>query len=229
MIEAILSAVTGIEDWILAASSSVWVFPVLFGLVVLDGLFPPIPSESAVIALAVVAVTPEGPNLALVILVAGAGAWAGDLIAYELGRLIGTERIPFLRGARGRRVVSWTHSALTVRGASFILATRFIPIGRVGVSVAAGAVRFARSRFALFTAIGSLLWAAVQALVGIVAATWLENSTLLAMAGGIVIGLLLGVVLDKVLSAFAARKAAAGARITTYVAAPVESNGQVPY
>lgn len=225
MLEAVLTFFTGIEDWIVAASASAVVFPILFGLVVLDGFFPPIPSESAVIALAVVAVTPEGPSLTLVILVAAAGAWTGDQIAYLIGRLIGTERIPFIRGRRGQRMVKWADTALQHRGAAFIMAARFIPIGRVAVNMAAGALQFSRRRFWPITAIASLTWAVFQSVIGIVAASWLENSTLLAMAAGIVIGLLLGILLDNVLSKFAARRVASAAQeVRAYADEPAELN-----
>lgn len=209
MLDAVLAFFDGIETWIVAASSSAVVFPILFGLVVLDGFFPPIPSESAVIALAVVAAAPGGPSLTVVILVAAAGAWVGDQIAYLIGRLIGTERIPFIRGRRGRRMVKWADTALEHRGASFIMAARFIPIGRVAVNMAAGALGFSSRRFMPLTAIASLMWAVFQSVIGIVAASWVENSTLLAMVAGIVIGLLLGLLLDKILSSFAARRAGA--------------------
>ncbi len=225
MLEAALSFFTGIEDWIVAASSSVVVFPILFGLVVLDGFFPPIPSESAVIALAVVAAAPGGPSLTVVILVAAAGAWVGDQVAYLIGQLIGTERIPFIRGPRGQRMVGWADTALQDRGAAFIMAARFIPIGRVAVNMAAGALGFSRRRFLPLTAIASLMWAVFQSMIGIVAASWLENSTLLAMAAGIVIGLGLGMLLDKVLSSFAARRAVvAGTEVKVSADEPAELN-----
>lgn len=227
MLDAVLGFFTGIETWIVAASSSVMVFPILFGLVVLDGFFPPLPSESAVIALAVVAAAPGGPSLTVVILVAAAGAWVGDQIAYLIGKMIGTERIPFVRGPRGRRMVNWAHTALQHRGASFIMAARFIPIGRVAVNMAAGAVGFSPRRFMPITAIASLVWAVFQSVIGIVAASWVENSTLLAMTAGIVIGLLLGILLDKVLSSFAARRAAVPAEgVTTSGAEHAQLNDQ---
>lgn len=206
----------GIEAWVLDASGSLWVLPVLLGLVILDGFFPPVPSETAVITLAVAAVAPGGPNIVAVIVIAALGAWIGDQIAYLIGRLIGTERVPFLRRSRGKRMVEWAHSALGTRGASFILAARFIPIGRVAVNMAAGALRFEHRRFLWITAIASSVWALFQSLIGIAAASWLKSSSLLAMAAGIVIGLGLGFALDKVLSRFAARKAAAadGSQLT---------------
>ncbi len=232
MLDVILSFFAGIEEWIVAASASAVVFPILFILVVLDGFFPPIPSESAVIALAVVAAAPGGPSLTVVILVAAVGAWVGDQIAYLIGKLIGTERIPFIRGPRGQRMVKWADTALENRGASFIMAARFIPIGRVAVNMAAGALGFSRRRFLPITAVASLVWAVFQSIIGIVAASWLEDSTLLAMVAGIVIGLGLGLVLDKVLSTFAARKAATPATTTTAPAAPsaaeVTTSGDEP-
>ena len=45
------------ESWILALSASTWVYPALTGFAIIDGFFPPIPSESALIALAAQAKT----------------------------------------------------------------------------------------------------------------------------------------------------------------------------
>src|SRR5665811_2268607 len=89
------------ESWILALSSSPWVYPALTGFAIIDGFFPPIPSESAVIALAAQAKTSGAPNLLLVILFAAVDAWCGDQIAYQIGSMVNprTLRIP----------VSYTH------------------------------------------------------------------------------------------------------------------------
>ncbi|PZR54894.1 DedA family protein [Xylanimonas oleitrophica] len=185
-----------LEGWILALSGSPWVYPVMWALATVDGFFPPLPSESVVITLAVASKTAGVPWLPGILLTAMAGAWVGDQIAYQIGRSIGVERIRVLRTRRGRETVAWSRRALARRGASFIIAARYVPVGRVAVNMTAGAVQYPRKRFMLFSAIAAVVWALYSAVVGLTAGAWLGHQPLLAMVAGVVVGVLLGVVLD---------------------------------
>ena len=51
-----------INDFILAAAGQPWVLLLVFACCVIDGFFPPIPSESVVVGLAAVAATADVPN-----------------------------------------------------------------------------------------------------------------------------------------------------------------------
>ncbi|MBD5786802.1 DedA family protein [Cellulosimicrobium terreum] len=201
MTEAVTTFLENLEHWVLALSSSGWIYPALFAFATIDGFFPPVPSESVVITLAVAAHATGAPNLLLVLLVAALGAWTGDQIAFSIGRAVGTDRIRFLRSPRGRRAVGWAERALAHRGASFILAARYIPIGRVAVNMTAGAVGYRRSRFMLFSGIAAVTWAIYSVLIGLVAARWLGHEPLLAMVVGVVMGIATGFVIDRVLMA----------------------------
>jgi len=204
--EAVSTFLENLETWILALAASAWIYPALFGFATIDGFFPPIPSESVVITLAVAAHATGEPNLVLVLLVAALGAWTGDQIAFAIGRAIGTERVRFLRTERGRRAVLWAERALTHRGASFILAARYIPVGRVAVNMTAGAVGYPRRRFMAFSAVAAVTWALYSVLIGLVAAQWLGHEPLLAMVFGVVLGIAGGFVIDRVIMARARRR-----------------------
>ncbi len=218
MIEAIATGVAQLwgqlESTLFALVSSVWAFPALFGATAADGFFPPVPGETVIIMMAVGAETGQAVNLALVILVAALGAWCGDQVAYVLGRSLGTSRVPFLRGPRGQRAVAWAARSFERRGASVVLGARFVPVGRMAVNVTAGAVGFSRRRFMGLSAVASLAWAAWSVLLGVVAAQPLGDHPLVAVAVGIVVGTVLGFVVDRVLTAWAARgrRAAPAAR-----------------
>src|SRR5690606_41808023 len=121
-------------------AASPWIYPAMFAFATIDGFFPPLPSESVVITLTVSAHSTGTPWMWLVLLTAAAGAWLGDQIAYQIGLMIGTERVPFLRGPRGRRAVAWAERALTPRGASVVLAARRARSGRGGGDLTPGAV-----------------------------------------------------------------------------------------
>lgn len=201
MLEPLTVLLDSLESWILALAASPWVYPAMFGFATIDGFFPPLPSESVVITLAVSADATGTPALPLVLLMAALGAWTGDIIAYHIGRAVGTERVPFLRGRRGRRAVAWAERALKRRAASFILAARYIPIGRVAVNMTAGAVGYPRGRFVGIAAVAAVMWAVYSMAIGLLAARWLgHENTLLAIVVGVVLGLSLGFLVDKAIS-----------------------------
>jgi membrane protein DedA with SNARE-associated domain len=205
VLELISTVLSATEAWILAMAASPWIYPAMFAFATIDGFFPPLPSESVVITLTVSAHSTGTPWMWLVLLTAAAGAWVGDQIAYQIGRMIGTERVPFLRGPRGRRAVAWAERALARRGASFILAARYVPIGRVAVNMTAGALGYPRRRFAGVAAIAAVMWALYSAGIGLVAAQWLGHEPLLAIAIGVVFGVAMGFVVDKVVTWFSER------------------------
>jgi membrane-associated protein len=195
-----------VENWILALAASPVVYLGMYLFATIDGFFPPIPSESLAIALAALSVSSGQPNLALTILVAAAGAFTGDQIAYTIGKRLNTRRFPFLAGPRAQKTLDRAKLALARRGASVILAGRYIPVGRVAVNMTAGAVGYPRRRFVGFDAIASLTWALYSAAIGIGAGEWFKGHPLGAIAVGLVGGLLIGVVLDWTLKRLAERK-----------------------
>lgn len=186
-------------DWVVALVGSPWAFVVLWLLTTLDGFFPPVPSETAVIALAAVSAATGRPELWLVVLTAALGAFAGDQVAYAVGRRLPLHRIPFLRGERAGRALGRARLALGARGASYIIAARFVPVGRVAVNMTAGAVGYSRRRFTALAAFGSVVWALYSVALGIGAGVWLHDHPLAAAAVGVVVGLVLGLVVDAVL------------------------------
>src|SRR5450631_2420548 len=172
----------------------------------IDGFFPPIPSESLAIALAALSVSSGQPNLALVILTAAAGAFTGDQIAYSIGKRLAVSRLPFMQTARARRTLDWAERTLSRRGAAFILAARYIPVGRVAVNMTAGAVGYPRRRFIGLVAIASITWALYSAAIGVGAGIWFKGHPMGAVVVGIITGLLLGLVIDWTLGRLAHRK-----------------------
>ena len=104
-----------INDFILAAAGQPWVLVLVFACCVIDGFFPPIPSESVVVGLAAVAATAGVPNPVLLIATAAAGAFLGDNIAYLIGRRTGTRRWAWMRGPRMQAAFRWAGRELRKR------------------------------------------------------------------------------------------------------------------
>jgi len=189
-----------LEAWILALAASPLVYLAMFLFATIDGFFPPMPSESVVIALAAVAMSTGAPNLWLILLVAAAGAFTGDQIAYAIGRRVPVRRSRLLRGARAQRTLDWAEQALATRGASFIIGARYIPVGRVAVNMAAGAVGFPRARFVGLTALAAVSWSLYSTAIGIGAGVWLHDRPVVAVVVGVLSGFAIGLVVDAVLS-----------------------------
>jgi len=200
-----------LEDWVLALAGSPWIYLAMYAFATIDGFFPPVPSESVVITLAALSMSTGEPELAPLILVAAAGAFTGDQIAYQIGTKVRIRELRWLRGPKAQRSLDWAENALAQRGASFIIAARYIPIGRVAVNMTAGALGFPRRRFVGLTGIAAVMWAVYSAAIGIGAGAWLGHHPLLAILVGVVFGIVIGFVVDWVLSRWSARRFGRGA------------------
>jgi len=111
-----------------------------------------------------------------------------------------------LRSPRGQAAVDWAENALQNRGAAFIIAARYIPIGRVAVNMTAGAVHYSRRRFMGLTAIAAVTWGTYSTLIGVGAGAWLHDNTVVAVIVGVIGGLAIGLVIDWVLRMITRRR-----------------------
>lgn len=191
--------IEAVSEFVQQHAGSVWVLPVVFGLCALDGFFPPLPSESAVVALAAIAVSAGKPDLWALFAVAAAGAFLGDNIAYSLGRHGGLARLRHPERPRVKRALDWADRELSRRGAMIIVAARYIPVGRVAVNLTAGATRFPWLRFAALDLVAAVTWSAYSIGIGTVAGRWLHDAPLLAAAIGVALAVLLGWLIDRLL------------------------------
>jgi len=138
---------------------------VLAGLLVLENLFPPIPSE-AILPFAGALVADGSMSFVLAVVIATLGSVAGALILYAVGRYGGR---PLLY--RYNRVFRVTDEQLDRadawfdrRGPAIVLVGRCIPTVRSVVSIPAGASEMPLVQFVVLTTIGSAVWNA--ALIG---------------------------------------------------------------
>ena len=186
-----MASVNGV---IAANASHPWVVAALGGLCVIDGFFPPVPSESLVVALAAVG----HPPWWVIVPVAALGAMCGDNIAYWIGHQLGHTKL-FNGGPKRQRTVAWATHQLLVRGPLCILVARYIPGGRVIVNAMAGATRFSYRVFLPVDALAGVLWAGYATGIGAGAASFLGNNHILAATVGIIGAIVIGVILDQVL------------------------------
>ncbi len=187
-------------DWAVALAGPPGRFVAVYAFATIDGVFPPIPSESVIIALAALFTASDSPDFWVLGAVAAAGAFTGDQIAYSVGKHIPIRRLRLMQNDRARKAISWAERALEERGASFIIAARYVPIGRVAVNMTAGSIGFPRRRFSGLAVIAAISWSIYSVLLGIGAGVWLGHQPLLAMVVGVAGGLMIGVIVDQVLS-----------------------------
>lgn len=140
---------------------------VAFWLPALDAVLPVLPSETAVITLGVATAGSADPRIAVLVFLAALGAFAGDNLAYWIGRRFGpvAERRLFA-GERGRRRLDWARQKLDIFGVRLIIACRFIPGGRTAVTLTCGVIGYPRRRFVAATAFAAAVWASYAFLLG---------------------------------------------------------------
>ncbi len=159
-------------DWILSVIESGGYLGIFF-LMVLENLFPPIPSE-LVIPLAGFAAASGSLNIIAVVVVATLGAVVGALPWYYLARLFGIDRVKRLSARYGRALtltgqdIDDAQAWFARYGTLAVLVGRLVPTVRTLISVPAGIARMPLPSFLLFTGVGSLVWTLALASLGYV-------------------------------------------------------------
>lgn len=194
------TALDAISAFIFAAAGNPLSYLMIFLFCAIDGFFPPVPSESLVVALASLVPTHGNPNPWVLGLVAGLGAFVGDNVAYMIGRGIGTDRFAWMRRKRLQHAFAWAGYELRLRPVSLILVARFVPIGRVAVNLVAGATKFPQRKFVILTSFSSLAWATYSVMIGVLAGRWFEEHHLLGMVVAVAVAIGLGILIDRIVS-----------------------------
>ena len=189
-----------INEAILHAAGQWWIYPILTIFCFIDGFVPILPSETLIVALGALSVTSGQPNMWWVMAAAAVGAIAGDNMAYLLGRHVGVERFRWMRKPKVHRALTWARYELDKRGAMLIFTARYIPVGRVAVNWIAGTTAYPRRRFVILDIFASITWVAYSAGVGIIAGNWVHEHPLLGVGIAIAFAIVLGIVIDHLLT-----------------------------
>lgn len=188
------------DDILAGLAESPWALGVLFALVFGDSFLVVIPGEAAVTALAALATAHGRPSLVAVIAVAGIAAFSGDVVCFAVGRRIGLERWAWMRRPRVVGAFDWARARLERSTASIVFTARFIPFARIAVNLTAGASRTPALRYLPISAAAALAWACYQAFIGAIVARLIPGAPALAVVASVVVALLIGAVLDIVMS-----------------------------
>ena len=183
--------------------------------IALENLFPPLPSE-LFLPLAGFTASQGKMNLFAAILWTTTGSVAGALALYDLGALLGRDRIraiaqrlPLVDVSDVDRTEEW----FARHGKATVFFGRMVPIFRSLISIPAGVERMPLPGFILLTASGSLIWNTALILAGYLLG---ENYHLvdqyMGLVSKIVIGLVVVAVVWFVVSRLSQRKKKAQAR-----------------
>lgn len=161
--------ITSLLDWLESISSGPGFYPLIFLISLFDSVVPAVPSETTVI-LGGIAAGRGDLSFPLVVVLGAGGAFAGDNVAYWLGRRSGgfIERRLF-RSAKGKRRLEWATEQLRTRGGLLLITARFIPGGRTAITISSGLTQQPYGRFVAFDALACVLWAGYAGTLGFVA------------------------------------------------------------
>jgi membrane protein DedA with SNARE-associated domain len=163
-------------------AASPWLWAAVFLIAGLDALLPFMPSETTVVLVGVL-IAPSVVGFGQLVLVAAAGAFAGDTAAYLLGRSTGSAVLTrLMRRERGTRAREWAQRQLERRGRLLIVFGRYVPGGRAATLATAGALGFPPAWFLPPEVAGVLLWGTQAALVRFVGGTAFRDRPLMGMA-----------------------------------------------
>jgi len=79
-----------------------------------------------------------------------------------------------------------------------MLTAKFVPVGRVAVTMSAGATRFPVRRYIPLAITASVTYTAYHVAVGFMAGTWLADNPLMAILAGMGCVLVLGLLIDVI-------------------------------
>ena len=151
-------------------------------LMLLENIFPPIPSEVVMPVAGIVAGRGD-LSIALVILFGTVGAVAGQLLWYWLGLRISEEGLKRLARRHGRwltvsqRDIDKADDWFDKHGGRVVMFGRLIPGVRTLISLPAGLSGMPLSRFLIYSTIGSGTWTAALGIAGYALGERQENIT----------------------------------------------------
>ncbi len=143
----------------------------IFLLMVLENVFPPIPSE-LIMGIGGIRVGQGRLDMSILLLAGTLGTTLGNYVWYLAGRLMGFERLRPVVERYGRwATLEWKDVEALDRlfgkyGQAAVFVFRFLPVFRTMISLPAGLFRMGHVRFLLWTAAGALVWNVVLAYAG---------------------------------------------------------------
>ena len=147
----------------------------IFLLILIENIFPPIPSEAVLLFGGALTVT-TAMNVPGTILAATAGSVLGAIVLYAFGRIFQAERLKRLFAGRFGQITKLRPEHVEKAESWFrryqgkaVLICRCIPIVRSLISIPAGFAKMPMPGFLLLTTLGSAVWNTVLVCIGAMA------------------------------------------------------------
>jgi membrane protein DedA with SNARE-associated domain len=185
---------------VLSAADSVWVYPLGMIMVALSAVIPPIPSTSVFVALGALSATDNVPNGFLLVASMLAGALAGDVVTYALVRRRDLATWRMFSGDRAQKALDASRDRLAHHAVSWVLTSRFVPLGRLTMNVACAITPVPWKAFVLYSLAAGLLWSAYSVGIGALSGLLPGLSTEFAVIVAIALSLLLGRAINAAVS-----------------------------
>lgn len=140
----------------------VWTYLILFIIIFAETGFivtPFLPGDSLLIAAgALIAVGNTGLNIYLLALLLIIAAIVGNIVNYEMGRVLGARVFKQENKILKLEYYIQTQEFFDKHGAKAIIIGRFLPILRTIVPFVAGIGKLARTRYNLYNIVGATIW-----------------------------------------------------------------------
>lgn len=144
----------------------------IFFLIMIENLFPPIPSE-IILTFGGFMTTTSKMSILGVIIASTLGSVIGAFILYYIGKILNKERlIKIVTSKYGKLLrvkpkdIESADKWFDTKGYKTVFYCRFIPIVRSLISIPAGMSEMSIVKFASYTTLGSAIWNTVLVLVG---------------------------------------------------------------
>jgi membrane-associated protein len=130
-------------------------------------LFPILPGDSLLFTIGVfIASDTLHLNLFLACAILTVAAFLGNVVGYEIGRVVGPPIYERDGRILKREYFDKTHEFFEKYGNKALVLGRFVPIVRTFITLVAGVGRMDRKRFFTWSALGAVLWASGVTILG---------------------------------------------------------------
>lgn len=175
----------------------------IFLLMLVEGLYPPIPSE-VIMTLAGYSAAKGDLSFVGVVLSGTAGSVLGSIVIYFTFRSITLERTRSLIDKRGKyffvSLTNFDKAALSFQRHSrkSVLFSRLVPCLRSLISIPAGLFKMKLLSFLLWTTVGSFMWTGALASLGYYVGSDISRiQSYYKMFGYLILGLILAIFINK--------------------------------
>ncbi len=155
-------------EWLLEQFGTEFVWVSLAIVFVECGLFFPfLPGDTLLFAIGLfIAGDQLDLNLYVALVAFSVVAFLGNVVGYEIGRLIGPPLYERDGRVLKRKYFDQTHAFFEKHGNKALVIGRFVPFVRTFITVVAGVTGMSRRRFFVWSAVGAVLWVLLITLLG---------------------------------------------------------------